>query len=67
MRGDLKQRCHEVLEWQKTGLLNGGTGGQLRALAEKLGEEQNVPVRYRLTLAEKITADEAMQYVLDHQ
>jgi len=67
MNDDLKQRCREVLDWQKTGLLHGGNGGRLRALADRLGKEQKIPEHYQLTLAEKITQDEAMQYVVDHQ
>ena len=67
MDDDLKQRCREVLDWQKTGLLHGGNGGRLRALAKRLGEERKIPEHYQLTLAEKITQDEAMQYVVDDQ
>lgn len=67
MSNDLKERCREILEWQKTGLLNGGKGGALRALAERLGRERGIPEVYRLTLAEKMTQDEAVQYVLDHE
>jgi hypothetical protein len=60
---DLVARCKEVLDWHRTGLLNGGTGGQLRALAAQI-EASGMPDHYALTLAEKQTADEAMKLVV---
>jgi hypothetical protein len=59
---DLVARCKEVLDWHRTGLLNGGKGGQLRALAAQI-EASGMPDHYALTLAEKQTADEAMKLV----
>lgn len=59
---DLGARCREVLEWHRTGLLIGN--GALRRLAASLSE---VPEKYRLDVAEKITADEAMRLVAEQR
>ncbi len=56
---DLAIRCREVLDWKRTGLL---VDGELRRLASGMAD---IPERYRLDLAEKRTADEAMQFVID--
>lgn len=59
---DLANRCREVLEWQRTGLLL--QGGALYRLAATL---TNIPEHYRLNLAEKQTADEAMRFIADRK
>lgn len=60
---DLAERCREILEWNATGLLNGGAGGKLRAYAESLTD---IPEHYRLTLAQKKTEDDALRFVVKH-
>lgn len=59
---DLVQRCRELLEWSATGLLAGGNGGAVRALAERLKE--TVGERYALNIAESQTRDDAMRAVV---
>ena len=59
---DLVERCRELLEWSSTGLLNGGKGGAVRALADRLREK--VGETYALSLAESQTKDEAMREVV---
>jgi hypothetical protein len=59
---DLIQRCKEMIEWGKTGLLNGGSGGAVRKLAEawkeKAGEFN------ALNIAESETKDDAMKALI---
>ncbi|QPF81712.1 hypothetical protein IC762_12510 [Bradyrhizobium genosp. L] len=55
---DLVQRCRELLDWSKTGLLNGGSGGALRTYADRLAE--NIGEHYALSVAEVQTKDDAM-------
>lgn len=57
---DLVARCREVLEWHRTGLLL--QGGALHRLAGRL---TNIPEIYRLSVAEKQTADEAMAAIVE--
>lgn len=59
MADDLKQRCQEILNWKRTGRL---VDGAVRRLAASRTE---IPEHYRLDIAEKQTADEAMQFVID--
>jgi len=54
---DLVERCREILQWQNTGVLS---GMKLRELAKTL----QAPEHTQLMLAEKMTANEAMNYVL---
>jgi len=61
---DLAQRCREIIEWRKTGLLHHGEGGALRQFAENL---ENIPEYSRLEIAEHHTVLEAMQFVVDHE
>lgn len=56
---DLVQRCRELLEWSRTGLLHGGSGGQIRVLTEKL-RAKGIPDSADLSVAELTTRDEAM-------
>lgn len=60
---ELADRCRDVLEWKKTGLL---PDGALRALAKKLDETVDDPfgVDLALRVAEKQTAEESMRFVL---
>lgn len=53
---DLAERCCEVLNWKRTGVL---TGDKLRALAATMPDRDHA-----LRLAETQTADEAMRYVI---
>lgn len=59
---DLVLRCRELLEWSATGLLVGGNGGAIRALAERLKE--SVGEHYALSVAESQTKDDAMRAIL---
>jgi hypothetical protein len=59
---DLVQRCKEILEWNRTGLLAGGSGGAVRELADRL--EQKIGKHYALTVAETQTRDDAMREVV---
>lgn len=59
---DLVQRCQEILEWQKTGLLK--QGGAINRMAASL---MHIPESYRLSVAEKNTQDEAMRYVIEKE
>lgn len=59
---DLILRCRELLEWSATGLLAGGNGGALRALADRL--EKQIGPNYALNVAESQTRDEAMRAVV---
>ncbi|MBR1193202.1 hypothetical protein [Bradyrhizobium sp. AUGA SZCCT0160] len=61
---DLRTRCEELLGWSKTGLLAGGKGGVVRALAERL--RPTVGDVYALSVAEAQTKDEAMAFVVSH-
>jgi hypothetical protein len=61
---DLGVRCQELLDWSKTGLLAGGKGGAVRALADRLRE--TVGDHYALSLAESQTKDDAMRFVVSH-
>lgn len=63
MSSDLVERCRELLEWSSTGLLHGGSGGALRAYAERL-KQQGMPEEYALRMAESNTKDEAMREVV---
>jgi len=54
---DLAERCRELVEWKKTGLLHGGSGGKLREFARSL---EYVPAAERLRVAETMTIDEAL-------
>ena len=56
---DLVQRCRELLDWSKTGLLNGGKEGALRAYADRLKEK--IGEHYALNVAESNTKNEAMR------
>ena len=56
---DLVQRCRELLDWSKTGILNGGKGGALRAYADRLKEK--IGEHYALNVAESNTKNEAMR------
>lgn len=60
-RSDLAERCKEVLDWHRTGLL---PGDKLRALADTLNE--HIPDHQRLHIEEDKTAAEAMHYVIEH-
>lgn len=62
---DLVERCQELLDWHATGLLNGGTGGRIRALADTIRKEIPVDNMMALSLAEDRTKDEAMRAVID--
>lgn len=57
---DLIQRCRELVEWRNTGLLHKGSGGALRAYAERL-EKDGISDAYALGVAESNTASEAMK------
>lgn len=57
----MAERCQEVLDWHRTGLLS---GDRLRALADTLHD--HIHDHQRLHIAEDKTAAEAMQYVIDH-
>jgi len=57
---NLIQRCKELLERSRTGLLHGGEGGQIRALVERL-KADGIPNTAALSVAESITKDEAMK------
>lgn len=59
---DLVQRCKELLEWNKTGLLAGGSDGAVRALASEL--EVKIGKTYALTVAESQIKDDAMREVV---
>jgi hypothetical protein len=59
---DLVQRCRELLGWSKTGLLNGGKGGAVRAYADRLKEK--IGEHYALNVAESNTKDEAMREIV---
>lgn len=59
---DLVQRCRELLDWSKTGLLNGGKGGAVRAYADRLKEK--IGEHYALNVAESNTKDEAMREIV---
>lgn len=59
---DLVERCRELLEWSATGLLAGGKGGAVRALADQLREK--IGENYALSVAESQTKDEAMRAVI---
>ena len=59
---DLAERCRELLEWGSTGLLAGGSGGAVRALADRL--RAKVGDHYALNVAENQTKDEAMREVI---
>ena len=54
---NLVERCKEVLAWKSSGVLKGEA---LRTLAEVMPDES-----YALRLAETMTADQAMQFVID--
>lgn len=56
---DLVQRSKEVLEWRRTGLLHGGQGGALRALAKRL-EEGGLSDVHSLDVAQDHTNKEAL-------
>lgn len=58
---DLAERCQEILDWHATGLL---VDGRLRRLAATM---TFAPEHIRLDLAEKQTADEAMQRVVSER
>lgn len=53
---NLAERCKEILAWQKTGVL---PGEALRTFAEQWKDNM-----HKLMIAEKVTAVEAMQFVL---
>lgn len=59
---DLVQRCRELLEWSATGLLAGGNGGAVRALADRLKED--IGDTYALRVAERQTKDDAMRTIV---
>jgi hypothetical protein len=59
---DLVQRCKELLGWSKTGLLNGGSGGAVRALADRL--RPKIGDHYALNVAENQTRDDAMREIV---
>lgn len=59
---DLVERCKELLQWGRTGLLNNGSGGAVRALAKSL--EQSVGAHQAMSVAEFKTRDEAMSEVV---
>jgi hypothetical protein len=59
---DLVQRCKELLGWSKTGLLNGGSGGAVRALADRL--RPKIGDHYALNVAENQTKDDAMREIV---
>lgn len=59
---DLVQRCKEIIDWSKTGLLAGGSGGSVRALAERL--QSKVGEAYALRVAEDQTKDDAMREII---
>lgn len=59
---NLVERCRELLEWSATGLLNGGSGGAVRALADELREKFGDT--YALSIAESQTKDDAMRAVI---
>lgn len=61
-KDDLVERCQELLDRSRTGLLNGGKGGAVRALADRLRE--TVGETYALNVAESQTKDEAMREVV---
>jgi hypothetical protein len=56
---DLVQRCKELLEWRRTGLLNKGSGGAVRAYAKRL-EADGISEYDALGVAESNTFREAM-------
>jgi hypothetical protein len=58
----LVQRCKELLEWSKTGLLNGGSGGSVRDLAAEW--ECKVGNHHALSVAESSIKDDAMREVI---
>ena len=57
---DLIERCKELVEWRSTGLLHNGSGGSLRAYAERLAAT-GIGEHYALSVAESNTASEAMK------
>jgi hypothetical protein len=57
----LADRCRDVLEWKRTGLL---LDGALRAFAAKLDVDDPFGVDLALGVAEKQTAEEAMRFVI---
>lgn len=59
---ELVQRCNEILEWSRTGLLNEGNGGAVRALADEW--RKKVGDVHALQCAEKQTHDDAMREVV---
>lgn len=57
---DLVERCKELVEWRNTGLLHNGSGGSLRAYADRLAVS-GIGDHYALSVAESNTASEAMK------
>lgn len=58
----LVQRCRELLEWSKTGLLNGGKGGSVRELADEW--RSKIGDIHALSVAESQVRDDAMREVI---
>ncbi|MGY3582385.1 hypothetical protein ACVIGB_000691 [Bradyrhizobium sp. USDA 4341] len=61
---DLIARCQELLDWNVSSLLHGGTGGKVRELADTLHRLKDIPKDQALTLAAINTRDEAMREVV---
>lgn len=59
---ELVQQCKELLEWSKTGLLNGGSGGSVRKVAAEW--EKKVGKHHALSVAESQIRDDAMREVV---
>lgn len=57
--GNLRERCRELLEWKRTGLLK--QGGAIQALAATLTEFDDL---HRISQAERQTLEEAAKFVV---
>ncbi|MGY3582327.1 hypothetical protein ACVIGB_000749 [Bradyrhizobium sp. USDA 4341] len=60
---DLVRRAAEILDWRRSGLLHGGSGGALREMARQL-EEQGISDTHSLGVAEQNTYRDAMAEIV---
>jgi hypothetical protein len=68
IKENMSDLAAEILDWKKTGLLHGGTGGKLRVLARMFeAEHDSFEHSSALRVAETMVCDEALWCICSKQ
>lgn len=67
IKDNILELAKEIKDWKHTGLLHGGTGGELRKLAEIIQDDINNDFGMCLRLAEHMVYDFCIDWIVENK